>query len=303
MIMVRKIVFISMLIAFSSFNAWSAVNFFPEEGAIPGWQSTYEQECRNANELYAYMDGGAELYLEYRYSGLSVREYENGSGGALTIEIYTYAEPWDAYGIYSVDTTGTPIGLGYGGRRTDVATRFWKGNYYVRVFTWERKPEYSGLPDAVARLVSLKIPDNPEFPDYLTKLRDAGDKFAFLRGEIALRQVAGNFQLGNIEFERKGGGVWIFPDGTKSAGALILSYSNPEKLENNYQKAWEGLKRRAANSAQIGSRAMTVNSDGLSHGIEQYSNDKFNLLIWIPNCESDTKCAQILDRLKNLYAN
>ncbi|MBU0518861.1 hypothetical protein KKA00_00450 [bacterium] len=295
-----------LIILFSLFwcgRAQGAVDFFPEDNAIPGWSCTYEEECRNAEELYKYMNGGAELYLEYRYGGLSVKEFEDGKGGALTIEIYAYAEPWDAFGIYSVDTTGTAIDLGYGGRRTAVAARFWKGNYYVRVFTWEKKPEYSGLPDAAARLVSLKIPDNTDFPDYLKKLRDADLNFAFLRGEIALRQVAGKFEPGDVSFERKGGGVWIFPDGMKSAGVLLLSYTNSEKLEANFQNAWQGLKLRAVNSAQIGSRAMIVSSDGLSHGIEQFSSDAINALIWAPNCPSDAVCAAAIESIKTVFGN
>ena len=87
----------------------------------------------------------------------------------------------------------------------------------------------------------------------------------------------------------------------KSAGVLLLSYSNPDKLNSNYQNAWQGLQLRAVNSVQMGGRALISSSDGLSHGIESFSTESVNILIWAPNCASDTICAKTLDRIKALF--
>ncbi len=104
-------------------------DLFPADDFIEGWKAAYFDEYRNGDELFQYMNGGAELYLEYKFLGVKVKEYESEAGESLTIEIYSYAKPEDAYGIFSVDTTGIPVDIGTEGRTAGVMTRFCKGVY------------------------------------------------------------------------------------------------------------------------------------------------------------------------------
>jgi hypothetical protein len=51
--------------------------------------------------LFGYIDGGAELYLEYGFSGAWVNELQIGPG-KYTLEIYRMSGPEEAFGIFSV---------------------------------------------------------------------------------------------------------------------------------------------------------------------------------------------------------
>jgi hypothetical protein len=51
--------------------------------------------------LYGYMDGGADLYLEYGFSGLTVSEFEY-KRGSYKVEIYKMKGPEEAFGIFSI---------------------------------------------------------------------------------------------------------------------------------------------------------------------------------------------------------
>jgi len=53
------------------------------------------------SSLYGYMNGGAELYLEYGFSGAWINEIHL-AGGIYRTEIYRMNGPDDAFGIFSV---------------------------------------------------------------------------------------------------------------------------------------------------------------------------------------------------------
>jgi hypothetical protein len=279
--------------------AQANADYFPQDDFLPGWKGYPVEDYRNAEELFDYMNGGAELYLEFRYAGVQVKEFGNDSGDYLTVEIYAYAEPWDAFGIFSVDTTGTPMDLGNGGRTSQVMTRFWKGNFYVRVFAWDKKPELKGIPERIAREVEAKLPENPEGLPYLTNLRQAGLPYSFVRGEISLRQVAGRVDADVVTFDRKRGAAWVFGTTEDEAGALILCYGTSDKAQREFDKIWALIKTRAEGHVQMGNRGIASLSEGGSSGVEKFEEHQIKAVIWVPQAKNETVCAETIDRIKD----
>ncbi|MCJ7447304.1 MAG: hypothetical protein MUO72_06420 [Bacteroidales bacterium] len=55
----------------------------------------------NGESLYGYIDGGADLYLEYGFTGVNVTEFTYLKG-KYKVEIYKMNNPESAYGIFSV---------------------------------------------------------------------------------------------------------------------------------------------------------------------------------------------------------
>jgi hypothetical protein len=274
-------------------------DYFPADDFLPGWKGYPVDEYRNAEDLFDYMNGGAELYLEYRYAGVQVKEFNSDDGDYLTIEVYAYAEPWDAFGIFSVDTTGAPVDLGNGGQTSKVMTRFWKGNFYVRIFVWDKKPELEGIPGQVAREVEAKLPENSKGLPYLKKLDQAALHHSFVRGEIALRQVAGRIDPGDISFDRKRGAVWVFPSGEETAGALVSGYGTPEKSQREFDKIWENIKTHAGGHVQMGNRGIASLTEGGSSGVERYDEGEIKVIIWVPRAKNEAVCAETIDRIKD----
>lgn len=56
----------------------------------------------DAGALYGYMNGGSELYHEYGFEELTVKEVEVGNN-TLTLEYYRMKDALSAYGIYAVN--------------------------------------------------------------------------------------------------------------------------------------------------------------------------------------------------------
>ncbi len=100
--------------------------------ALGEWSATGEAAEFAGDDLFIYIDGGAEIYHEYGFERLAVREYGRGDE-RVAVELYTMAG--SAYGIYSYarSASGQPVRLGAGGTLADYYLHFWSGPHLVAV--------------------------------------------------------------------------------------------------------------------------------------------------------------------------
>jgi hypothetical protein len=77
----------------------SAQVLVPADNAIAGWKKSEPQKTFNQADLYGYIDGGAELFLELGFEQLVVQKYKNGSD-EIAVEMYRMTDPVAAAGIY-----------------------------------------------------------------------------------------------------------------------------------------------------------------------------------------------------------
>jgi hypothetical protein len=78
-----------------------------------GWRPAGRIEVYKKDGLFGYIDGGAEIFLQYGFEELSVLRYngDDGSGRtdekSLAIEFYRMASPANAFGIFSIRRDGS----------------------------------------------------------------------------------------------------------------------------------------------------------------------------------------------------
>ena len=68
----------------------------------PGFSQT-RNECFDGGSLWGYMNGGADIYLEYGFVGMRVEEFSDEEE-EIKLEIYKMEDPVAAYGIFSIKT-------------------------------------------------------------------------------------------------------------------------------------------------------------------------------------------------------
>lgn len=121
-------------------RAWSAAIVLlllvagcsPPENSCPpqhvgAWVAEGETEIYVGDDLFIYINGGAEIYHEYGFVEVAVQRYVRGSD-SISVEIYTMDE--DAFGIYSFarSSSGHEVKLGNGGTSADYYLHFWSGS-------------------------------------------------------------------------------------------------------------------------------------------------------------------------------
>lgn len=77
---------------------------------IEGWKRTGPVERYNKEGLYGYIDGGAEMVLQYGFRELSVSRYRPADGTAagkeIVLEVYWMDSGTSAFGLYSTRLEG-----------------------------------------------------------------------------------------------------------------------------------------------------------------------------------------------------
>jgi len=95
---------VSLISSLLLWNTISVAQEIPEvtEKDLPGY-TVNRNESFNGSSLWGYMNGGADIYLEYGFDILSVEEF-SVEGENITLELFKMDDPVSAFGIYSIKT-------------------------------------------------------------------------------------------------------------------------------------------------------------------------------------------------------
>jgi hypothetical protein len=148
---------------------------FPElPGQIDGWTMTEKLRIDTHDDLYDYIDGGAELYISYGFrKAISCRYIKDGQP-EVTAEVFDLDSAADAFGIYSQTRDKEEKAYGQGSYYVSGAQFFWKGKYWVSLITSETTEESVKLLHTLAAYLDGKLTENGELPAILSVLPGDG---------------------------------------------------------------------------------------------------------------------------------
>ena len=117
----------------------------------------------SGTSLFGYIDGGAELYLEFGFSGAVVTEISTGDGKFKT-EIFKMTGPEEAFGIFSVSKyrcLSMPVLAKYS-CQTKYQLQFCRGQFYISIINSTGTSSDSVTMALMGKIISGKI-DEPDF--------------------------------------------------------------------------------------------------------------------------------------------
>ena len=128
-------IFLSLLIAIEAYPMNKDTILMDKlPGSTASLPVESEKVYETPEELYDYINGGAELYLNYGFRKLARRSYRFGEENEIKAEIFDMNAPKNAYGVfsYSKDTANTD--LGQGAQYLGGSLIFWQDRYFVSIF-------------------------------------------------------------------------------------------------------------------------------------------------------------------------
>lgn len=158
----------------------------PSSADVPGITEGGRPHIYKGMKLFDYMNGGAELYYEYNFEQACVQRYQTPPG-EVTAEIYQMDLPTNAYGIYTFDSKGEHPSIGQDATYDRGLLGFWKGRYFVRVFSENEELKETIL--VLGRAIAQKIAEEGERPNIVATIPSLwveGDSLLYFRGQIAL---------------------------------------------------------------------------------------------------------------------
>lgn len=142
------------------------VDYFPE---ISGFERSGEIANYKPQTLFEFMNGAAELYLAYDFTGLKVQVYEDKQENTITAEIYDHHNINNAFGIYSQERPYECEFLLIGTQASYMEgyLNFYHGKYYVKISGYNLGTKDKELLTSVAEKVSSRLGEKALLPKML----------------------------------------------------------------------------------------------------------------------------------------
>ena len=134
----------------------------PEDNAVPGWTRGAEVRFFGPNNLFEYIDGAADGYLNYGFQEVVTAEYNNPQKPSQAVmDIYQMKDPRNAFGIYTSELNPNSEfkRIGVEGYIGGTALNFWSGPYYVKITVFQESEDLKQEMAKLAECCSRKLGD------------------------------------------------------------------------------------------------------------------------------------------------
>lgn len=193
------LVSVLMIFAISQtiFFAGDITRLLPASNDVTGWVRKNEPRIFEHSKLWEYIDGGADVYIEYGFQQVSTVELVNDNG-SIIVDIYEMKTPEGAFGMYARERAPTYhyINVGADGYHEGVALIFYQANFYIKLTAFTDDAQTKDALPKIARLVSRKIGSNRKQPALLLFFPEQGkekhtETFEMKKylGQTALRET------------------------------------------------------------------------------------------------------------------
>jgi len=139
----------------------------PDEREVSGWRRSAEARFFLPDNLWEYINGGAEGYLVFGFRGVATADYENEqTGQQAVIDIFLMADELCGFGIYASERSydAMYIDLGAQGYLTANALHLYHGPYYIKLTSFEEGREVGEQLKALAEVILTGIGGDPQVP-------------------------------------------------------------------------------------------------------------------------------------------
>jgi hypothetical protein len=144
-------------------------SIFPD--SISGWRTDGKAESYDRETVYKYMDGGAEVYLEYGMKSLLVQKYTKKGEPPIVFDLFEMDSPEGAFGAFTFEREDAEAGIGQGSEYGGGLLRFWRGRTFGFIQAERETPAARDAILALGKAVAEKLgPDrpNPSLPTSLS---------------------------------------------------------------------------------------------------------------------------------------
>lgn len=138
---------------------------------LEGWQKADTCEVYTPDDLYVYINGGAELYISYRFATLVSQPYLQDDS-EIRLDIFDMGSSAAAFGVFSrsSETVDDFVAPDVESEYASGLLTFWKGPFYCSVLAYPETESKKKLVLGLARTIAEQIDEPSTKPALLAKL-------------------------------------------------------------------------------------------------------------------------------------
>jgi len=217
--------------------------YLPREDELPGWKKDGSHLVYSGEDLFLYINGGAEIYHEYGFRHVIVQDYITDNSKSISLEIFEMTSSNNAYGMYTFKTgRGRNVfALGDGAQLADYYLNFWKGNFLVTITGFDEDEETIDGLLMIAHIVDTKFDTKGKIPPIVSLLPKEGLE------KLGIKYFKGHLGLFN-SFPFFTRDVFHFKEGVrgnyrKGFSVFLFKYTDSEECTRRFEEAKENFKK------------------------------------------------------------
>lgn len=216
--------------------------YLPGEAETGGWKRDDLPQKYVGEDLFVYINGGAEIYHEYGFKQVIVQDFLNKDKKSISLEIFEMSNPESAYGMYTfkTDPGAEELALGDEAQLADYYMNFWKGNFLVTLIGFdEDEGTIKGL-IKIARAVEAKIKSSGKKPPLVSLLPKKDlltQSIKYFKGNLGLYNSYPFFARNVFSLEKG-----IRGDYREGYSFYIIKYKNENECQKRFDQVKVGFK-------------------------------------------------------------
>ena len=137
---------------------------------IGGWVPSANDRAYTPDNLYDYINGGAELYLSFGLAGVLSRRYSRAGQPDIVVDLFDMKTSQNAFGVFSLSSETPDTAYGQGSQYTRGLLLFWKDKYFVSVLATPETEDARSAIGSLARSIEDAISAEGAAPAILSLL-------------------------------------------------------------------------------------------------------------------------------------
>ena len=142
--------------------------YVPQE--IRGWRAEEEDRSYDPQTIFDYINGAGEVYRSYNFKELLVRRLKSAGKPDVIVDFFVMPSSEDAFGVFTHDLEGEEAGVGQGATYKGGLLSFWKGHFFVSVYTEEENEETKEAVFELGKSIASAIEEEGKKPSLLSLL-------------------------------------------------------------------------------------------------------------------------------------
>ena len=144
---------------------------------LPDSISVYQsinEENYTREDLFDYINGGAELFNSYGFVKLHSRRYQAEDQPDIIVDIFDMGSSQNAFGVFSYSMYKPEEDYGQGSQSSRGMIVFWMDRYYISIIAYPETVESEKAVNGFAGYISEKIGRHGDLPAILNYLPEEG---------------------------------------------------------------------------------------------------------------------------------
>jgi hypothetical protein len=211
---------------------------------ILGWKKSAAGDIYNPDNLFEYINGGAELYISYDFKHLVARTYKKEGFDDIKIDIFDMGNSYNAFGVFchSREAVDRFVAPDVESEYAAGLLTFWKGRYYVSILAYPETAEKKNIVQTAARSLARRIKEESSKPPLVELLPQENldsRSIRYFRHYIWLNSHYFVSHKNILNMDKSTEAVLarykLGGEGKYASVLLFVTYPDPAKAENAYR--------------------------------------------------------------------